>query len=522
MSYSRPALPWWKDRLLVGIALIFTCWSLLALRWPLSGDAGVFAWMADTVHRGGKPYVDAWDTKGPGAWLPSLLMQVVFGRHAWTIRVFDIAMVVAALAALRSLARRLEQPGDGRVAVALYTLWYTTLDFWLSAQPDAWVGSWLIVACWVTLAYGGTGALFGGALVGLSAMVKPFYIGYLVVLWIIIAANTARTRTQRAASVAATVAGMAVVVGAVVMLLRAWGGWDGFLEVQRWNRDVYAALDAPWMTRFPAILKGLVLTPWGIVAPIALFGAIRPTRAHRRTIFALSVGLVGAVAGVLLQGKGWSYHWWPMLPFLALLADIGFAALRTETAGEIAGRFRRLALALVMFIAILAPLQLFYRWARARTSAEERVAYERREFRNYYGHHPGSAYEIIDSLARVEPDSARILIWAMHPAPQFLAGVAGQTRFAVIMPLFEGRGSSYFSQYRAQFEHELKSNPPRWWLVPGPTLLAAVEELRTRNIETYPAAAAILHADYSVAAQTSDWIVYEHKPSRLAQPLHAP
>jgi hypothetical protein len=502
------ALPWWQDRLLIGVAVVFGGWSLLALTWPLSGDAGVFAWMADTVYSGGVPYVGAWDTKGPSAWIPSLLMQAVFGRVSWAIRLFDITMVVSALIAIRSVARRLGQPGSGRIAITLYALWYASLDFWHSAQPDGWVASWLIIACASVMTGGPVGALVAGALVGAATLVKPFYLGYVVVLWMIVASLRDQSRGKRLGHAALVAAGLIGAVAVLLLFLQQRGALDGFLEVQRWNRDVYAGLGDPWLTRIPAIFKGMLLMPWGIVGPIALFGAIRPTRAHRRTIAALAVGFLGAVAGVMLQGKGWQYHWLPMLPFLAILADIGFAALRAETAGEIAGRFRGLALLLALTIAGITPLQQFWRWSRSRVSAETLSAYEKREFR-YYGRQPGSVYAIVDSLTRGMQDPPGLLVWAMHPAPHFLRGARIPTRFAVIRPLFDGPGSAFRQQYRAEFERELETAPPRWWLLPSAALLAEEEELRSHDIESYPEAAAVLHEQYRLVGQSAEWMIYE-------------
>ena len=502
------ALPWWRDRLLIGVAVVFAGWSLLALTWPLSGDAGVFAWMADTVHRGGAPYVDSWDTKGASAWLPSLLVETVFGRTAWGIRLFDIAMVVAALAAMRSIARRLGQPGDGRVAIALYALWYASLDFWQSAQPDGWVASWLVIACWCALTGRIAGIIAAGALVGIATLVKPFYLGYVVVLWIIVATSRSRALLARLSHGALVVLGVALGAGAVLALTAYWRGLDGFWEVQRWNRDVYARFGDPWLTRIPVIFKGALIMPWGIVGPIALFGAIRPTREHRRTIAALTVGFLGAVAGVMLQGKGWMYHWLPMLPFLALLADIGFASLRAENAGEIAGRFRFLALLLALAIAGITPLQQFYRYARSRRSAEGIATYEAREFR-YYGRHPGSVYSIVDSLRRVSPDSARILVWAMQPAPQYLAGLRMPTRYAIIRPLYDGAGTESRHRYRDNFMREMEAGPPRWWLLPAPALLAQEEELRGNRIEAFNEASTFLKSQYVIADSTSQWVIWE-------------
>ncbi len=502
------APPWWKDRLLVGVAVVFGGWALLSLTWPLSGDAGVFAWMADTVYRGGAPYVDSWDTKGAAAWLPSLLVETVLGRTAWGIRLFDIAMVLSAVAAMRAIARRLGQPGAGRVAITLYMLWYASLDYWQSAQPDGWVAAWLIVACWCALT-GNLALVFAsGVLVGLTTLVKPFYLGYAVVLWIIVGSVHGRSLQTRITHGAVVAAGIVTGAGALLLLTARWHGLEGFFEVQRWNRDVYAGLGDAWLTRIPAMLKGALVMPWGIVGPIALFGAIRPTRAHRRTIAALTVGFLGAVAGVMLQGKGWMYHWLPMLPFLALLADIGFASLREETAGEIAGRFRWLALLLALSVAVITPLQQFYRFARSRGSAERVAQYEQHEFR-YYGRQPGSAYAIVDSLSKIDHDSTRVLVWAMHPAPQVLAGLRIPTRFAVIRPLFDGDGSEYRKRYRAQFMRELSEAPPRWWLQPSPALLSREDELREHRIENFPEAAAALRSGYRKAGATEEWVIYE-------------
>ena len=327
-------------------------------------------------------------------------------------------------------------------------------------------------------------------------------------LWIIVGSVNARSVQVRVVHALAVAVGITAGIGALLLLTAHWRGLDGYLEVQRWNRDVYAGLGDAWLTRIPAVFKGALVMPWGIVGPIALFGAIRPTRAHRRTIMALTVGFLGAVAGVMLQGKGWMYHWLPMLPFLALLADIGFASLREETAGEIAGRFRRLALLLALSVAVVTPLQQFYRFARSRGSAERVAQYEQHEFR-YYGRQPGSAYAIVDSLSKIDHDSARVLVWAMHPAPQVLARLRVPTRFAVIRPLFDGERSEYRARYRAEFMREVTEAPPRWWLQPTPALLSREDELREHRVEGFPEAAALLRGGYRKAAATEEWVIYE-------------
>lgn len=505
---ERRAPPWWKDRLLLAAAAVFGLWAVIALGWPLSGDAGVFAWMADTAHRGGAPYAEAFDTKGPAAWLPSLLMQVLVGRTEWGIRAFDIAMVVAAVAALRGVARRLGLPGHGRIAIVLYLLWYAGLDYWQSAQPDGWVATWLIVACWLALSGGGIGAIAAGALIGCATMSKPFYLGFIAVVAGMAWTAGDATLRARVTRVVLSVLGLIVSIGGLLLFLRSRDALDAFFEVQRWNADVYAGFEESWLTRIPTMFKGMLVVPWGIVAPLAFFGASSPTRAHRWITAMLALGFAGAVAGVMLQGKGWQYHWLPMLPFLALLADIGFAALQQETAGAIAGRFRWFALVLAVAVALTTPMQQIYRWVRTRTSAEARERYEQHEFQ-VYGRQGGSVRRIVDSLVAGTPDTARILIWAMVPGPHFLHGLPTLSRYALIRPLYDGEGSAYRARYRTHFEAEMRAAPPRWWLVPTPALLARDEKLRDYRLALYPAAASLVERDYHLAGQSAEWMIYE-------------
>ena len=491
------------------VGLILLGWSLVALTWPLSGDDGVFAWIADTVHRGGAPYRDAWDTKGPGAWLPALLVQKIVGRNSWGIRAFDIAMVVAALFGIRSVARRIALPGGGAIAMALYALWYSSLDFWQSAQPDGWVASWLIVACSLVLVGHPVAALAAGALVGVATLSKPFYLGFAVVLWMLIALVPQRQKRQRGVQSMLVLVGIVATGAAILWLVKAWGGWEAYLDAQRWTRDVYAGLDTNWMMRFPLAFQQVLMTPWGVVVPFALFGAFYPPIKDRRLVWALIVGFLGAVAGVIVQGRFWTYHGLPMLPFLALLADCGFNALRREVAGVPAARFRAAALLLALAAGAIAPLQLFYRFTRSRLNTEIRARYERHEFR-YYGHHSDAAYTIIDSLARIEPRPARIMMWAMHMGPYFVNDLTLPTRFAVIRPLFDGPGTSYRARYRAEFEAGMRASPARWWLIPSASLLNRDDELREREISTYPAVAEFLRANYRRAGGTEDWDILEY------------
>ncbi|MEP6779943.1 MAG: hypothetical protein ABJC26_08645, partial [Gemmatimonadaceae bacterium] len=48
-----------------------------SLIWPLSWDEGIFAWIGGVLLKGGTPYVDAWDVKGPVTYFVYALAQAI-------------------------------------------------------------------------------------------------------------------------------------------------------------------------------------------------------------------------------------------------------------------------------------------------------------------------------------------------------------------------------------------------------------------------------------------------------------
>ena len=82
--------------------------------WPFGLDQGIFAWVGDTVLRGGWPYRDAWEIKGPVTHFFYALAQALFGRDVWGLRVLDLSLLAEAAVAVRDLHRvahaQVEQP----------------------------------------------------------------------------------------------------------------------------------------------------------------------------------------------------------------------------------------------------------------------------------------------------------------------------------------------------------------------------------------------------------------------------
>ena len=74
---------WW--RLLALAALLGTAaHALTSLALPFGWDHGIMASAASPFAHGGMPYADSWDMKGPLAYLPYALVEMLFGRLNFT------------------------------------------------------------------------------------------------------------------------------------------------------------------------------------------------------------------------------------------------------------------------------------------------------------------------------------------------------------------------------------------------------------------------------------------------------
>ena len=69
------------------VAVPVTAWFLVTLSWPMGGDHGILASVGHVIRLGGMPYKDAWEVKGPTAFLPYAFIELVVGPTMWGIRV---------------------------------------------------------------------------------------------------------------------------------------------------------------------------------------------------------------------------------------------------------------------------------------------------------------------------------------------------------------------------------------------------------------------------------------------------
>lgn len=164
-------------------------WLLLAtllfglgtLAYPVGGwDVPTYSYIASTILDGGTPYRDAWDLKGPGIFFAYALQQLLFGRSALGIRLFDLLWQFGTALILCRLGMHIFQKQSlGLFAGLIYLLTYFARNLWDWMQPDSLVALPLALAVASVLrAWENDGFmswLSAGFLVGVAVLFKiPF------------------------------------------------------------------------------------------------------------------------------------------------------------------------------------------------------------------------------------------------------------------------------------------------------------------------------------------------------------
>ncbi|HUQ83430.1 MAG TPA: glycosyltransferase family 39 protein [Gemmatimonadaceae bacterium] len=474
---------------------ILSAWAIGYVAWPFSNDQGNLAWVGDVIRSGGMPYRDAWDVKGPGAHLLFALVGGIFGRNEWGVRVFDLIVLGVGAWCLARLGQ--EYAGayvgarGGRWAIVLYLLWYASLNYHNTAQPDAWAAVMLTVAVTVMVIrkhrLAALSGVVAGALIACAALIKPTYVLFLALPALeALVGYRAGERGRAVRFSMATVAGLAVPVLLCIGWFAARGALGDWADVHlRWIPTSYTQLDAAWLSRVQYVAAFLTTAQLAPAVPLAVGGLLVVRHAGRsRDALLLGAWVVVSLVGVLIQGNFFPYHWHPVYPPLALLAGLGIATLgdtirggqRTATsrqpdAGGTAaialgrpslGAAVALAAAVVLLVGTLInPLLNVYRGAKVVVGLSDMAAYDRVQF-GPFGHHGGVFAELVDDLRVRSRPGEPVLVWGSGAGINFLTDRPAVLPFGFIQPLVDPLDTELRRRYRERFMRQLMSTPPQY------------------------------------------------------------
>ena len=455
-------------RALVAFALaaalvIAAAWAVAYLSWPFGWDHGAFAWVGDVIARGGMPYRDAFDVKGPLSFYPSALVQLVAGRNWWGIRLFDLMLVVPSAVLVGRVAARFAGRATGIGAALLWVLAYANTGFMNTAQPDGWVAWGMLLAAAPLLLGAGEFSRRHAAMIGagaaLAALLKPHYAAFLL-LPLVLAALDER-RAERARLAIAAAAGFAVPIVAWLGIAAASGSLGAFLEaVIRFNSEknsagLLAALSESLSYGFledPVVLLGL---------PLAAAGIPAVARLDRRAALLLGAWLVLSLPLILFQRPYYPYRLHIVSPVIAMLAagalssfPVPDGATRRPGTGEL------LAGALLLLGLVTLgrhPAGEIARWLRFASGATSGAEYYAR-YRSWMataGDERAAATFIADST----PAGARVFAWN-HPAVAFLGRRPAAGRFLIETPVSARLEAGLRARYLDSLRGALTAAPP--------------------------------------------------------------
>lgn len=503
-------------RLAWGAALaLLLSWLIVSLRFPPGRDQGVFLWIGDVGNAGGAPYRDAWETKGPLVFALSAVVRRAFGATTWGIRLFDAGVVIGTLALIVALLRRAGASGAAPWAAVVFAVAYARLGWWDSAQPETWATACLTGALLLAWPRGGTAGertplrrlLLAGFLTGCAALVKPFFVLFLVVP-ALVAGGDGRVRAR-----------VVVLLGAgslaALLLALAWMGSLGsdvitaFVDTHvRFNATVYASTGGVGLGRRLARMAGII--GGGILLP-ALLMAIPAARGRGREeqllARASALWLAIALGLVLVQGKLWSYQWTPAYPALAILAGLGARNIELEMPRARSSTVLAAVSALIIGARSIEPARWVAAWVR-----DTIVSPDAGRWYAHFGKYDleeGTFPMVARHLRERLRSDERVLVWGVEPVIYALSGRASASRYGVHLPLVLGGDTRARRAARARFVADLAARPPSAIVVLENDRNQLVRRDSRQLLDEVPELAELLARAYRPGAVFPDARVYD-------------
>lgn len=355
---DKPAPVPWAVKVTCGLVIALS--ALLVSTFDYGRDQAIYALVGREMLGGGMPYADAFDFKPPGIFVVYAVARAVFGADQTGIRLLEVAAMLGDAALLVHLAKRhFRSATGGWIAAAIASQIHAQLDFWHTAQPETFgatltLGGLLLCPDWrrpgatrrervrETLRWVGVGTLFG-----IAGLMKPPLAGAAVVP--ALAATVALVQLRRlgdreigfvdlARPLVATGIGGLLPIAATAAWFSATGALDDLKQVLFVFTPYYTKLSWEGVSTTAMIWFGI--TEWlsgysgVLLAGLVALALARPREGEIGFVLVLLGAIFVHVAGIVLQGKFFPYHWAATFPLTALLAGRGI-----ERAYEALSRF---------------------------------------------------------------------------------------------------------------------------------------------------------------------------------------
>lgn len=519
---------------LIGLVAFSVLACVMMLWWPLGYDQGVFASNGAIVARGGAPYRDAWDGKGPLTFYMTAAIQLVFGANAWGLRVVDVGFAVLAAWLLRSRLRLLASVQAALAAAAAWPIFVASLTYAESAQFDLWVGVAMLAGTFLVTppeGYGRRHLAITGALIGLASLVKPFYPAFLAVPGIVVLLRRRADIGAVARDIAVLTLGWAAPVAATLALLWWQGALRAALDVHiLYNLRVYSADSTfsmyPSDSALHLRIRGLVdylksAKTAVLLAPMAAGMAVL-WRRQRVLAAAVATWLITGVGLILLQNKFWPYHWNIVYPAVMFLIAIGLHALfvdgrRTET--HAATAIAVATTAVLLGAHFVRPANEVKTWLLYVTGQQSEASYYDTFLEHGHLAEQRAVASYIQSHTRAGEPFAH---WTIDGVLSFMAGRPNVSRFQNKRELTITRDHPITQAYRREYLERVRTVRPTYIVVGQRGDLENPRSSRDVLEREFPELAALVAERYVLEATYGMTDIYRLRGTTTAPPIAPP
>jgi hypothetical protein len=508
-------------------AVLLLLWAPAHLSLPLGRDQAIISRVTQIMLDGGWPYVDAWDHKGPAAYLLYAPAIALLGQAESTLYWADLILLGALFFAFRAIATRLHLPLAGPLGVVLLILCVRN-GHWSFAQPDTWVGYIALAAAAMLLSpRRGTRPLTllaVGCAIGFAAMVKPIFAGFLVLPLVAVATQPEGRRSAIALAGAGLGFGAAVLAIAMPFVLA--GHWETLWESYVvFNLGGHLSRNWNDLGEVLLIFFGTLLMPrmhLGMTAILIMagFGFRVVLRRDRRVALVLASGWVVGFCGVAVQSKAFPYHFMAMHGFTAAFAA-AFVADRVAALIEMSARIRSDAAArrrhamltgMLVGCAVVAMVPhalLTFEWWSLQAGRGSRAAFDARMCQTDYC--PWRLRELGTLLrAETRPDE-RIFVWGFDSAIYLHADRPAASRFGFSYPLIGGT-PQWRDRVRAELIATLTGAPPRVIVVQTNDYIRLMASRPSSDhLAEFPELAGLIGSRYVLAHDLGDFQVHRRR-----------
>ena len=512
------------------LVAVITFLALPVLTYPLGRDQGEFAVLAQGLIDGRRPYVDLWNPNPPGVLYVFSWAIRCFGTSLIAIRVLDLIMFPILGGALYWLGKWFTSRRAGVLAMLGAAMFYFTEGFWTLTQKDGFslVPMTLAVVCAAKTLdarrYHWLWAFLAGAFSVTAAWFKYPLLIVMAALALghLISRLSDPTRPRRAVyrrllkeAFAYSAGGLLVGLGALYYF-HTIGILGALVESAKLTSHYTSLGYTPRNFLDSPAWRGGVNERWYHWKPLLLLAALWPVLRvvrFRKTVSRKPSedltsqpslhtarrdssiqdyrsepsqhgelyqmvarwptiwlwGLAG-VAVVVIQAKGYAYHWLPILPPLVLIAADSVEQLLEASQHLLIRRLngRRAAHSLATIASLLIMLwmlnQMFLSLWRPTLPYLTGSLTESEYLHRFQGGEfiASESVAVANYLKANTKPGDTLYIWGFRPEVYYLSGLRPATRFIYQFPLV---GDWYPQAWKAQNVQTLWSAPPAFVLV---------------------------------------------------------